>query len=272
MLIDLHTHTTASDGTLTPSELARAAGDRGIDLLAVTDHDTVAGCLEAAEHFPASSQFVYGIEFSAQWSGRGVHVVGLSLDLMCDGLQQAIDRQREARDRRAAMIANRLEKAGVGVSLDAVSARARHGVIGRPQFAAEMVAAGHVRDVKTAFRRYLGTGKIGDVKQAWPDLERVIDWVRQAGGIAVLAHPLKYRMTRTKLTSLVDEFGSAGGQAIEAHCGQQRVEDTRWIKALANDRGLTVSAGSDFHAPASWSRPGVPASLLDGARPVWDAW
>ena len=129
-----------------------------------------------------------------------------------------------------------------------------------------------MKDARTAFRKYLGAGKPGDVKTEWPGIDKVVSAIRAADGTAVLAHPLKYRLTQTRLCCLADDFKAAGGQAIEIVCGPQQQSLTGRLRELALDRGFCVSLGSDFHAPLSWSRPGVPAAVAGDCTPVWDRW
>ena len=145
--------------------------------------------------------------------------------------------------------------------------------VGRPHFAAHLVRAGIVKDVRTAFRKYLGAGKPGDVRHGWASLPEVVRWIVGAGGTAVLAHPAKYGLTKTKLRALATDFRAAGGTAIEVACGQQSVNTTVHLAKLANDLGLAASCGSDFHhGDNCWSRPGRFAPLPPDVRPVWTTW
>ncbi len=270
MLVDLHTHTTASDGTLTPVELFELVRDAGVELWSVTDHDTVGAYAELED--AEGIQLVAGVELSATWAGRSVHVVGLSVDLESADLQETLRRQQSARDRRAMIIAERLGRRGLDIDLDSIRRTTAAHSIGRPHFAKALVATGQVKDVKTAFRKHLGAGKPGDVKTEWPELEAAVMAIRSAGGTAVLAHPAKYRLTRSRLRCLADDFKAAGGDAIEIVCGPQEHGLTGRLTELAKDRGFSVSLGSDFHAPLPWSRPGVNAEVIRDCTPVWDRW
>ena len=270
MKVDLHTHTTASDGALAPADLVRAAVSEGVGLLSITDHDTLAA-YDAVEHV-TGLELVTGIELSSQWAGRTIHVVGLNVDRDSDASRNAVRRQQHARRERAVRIAERLGRHGLDVDIDRVTARANGGSVGRPHFAAELVESGRVKDFRTAFRKYLGAGKPGDVKTDWPELGSVVGWIRAAGGTAVLAHPAKYDMTRTKLRCLVTDFVVAGGGSIEIVCGQQHRDVASYLADVARAFDLSVSLGSDFHAPAPWSRPGVDAELAAGLTPVWATW
>lgn len=271
MLADLHTHTTASDGELEPAALLALALERGVTHLAVTDHDTVA----ALDAVPPGGgiTLVPGIELSTRWRKIGVHVVGLGIDPADGDLRRGIRRQQDARRKRAARIAARLVRAGMPDPLPAVTAIAGGGAIGRPHFARHLVAAGYAKDTRQAFRRYLGPGKAGDVRSLWASLDEVIDWIRTAGGVAVLAHPAHYRLTRTGERSLLGEFRAAGGAGLEVVSGQQDAAVTARLAALAADFDLLASIGSDFHCPGRpWADLGRFPSLPGGCRPVWSAW
>ncbi len=271
MLADLHTHTTASDGELEPAELLALATVRGVTHLAITDHDTVAA-LESL-HSTGSISLVPGIELSTCWRKTGVHVVGLAIDVASGELERGIRRQQDARGRRAAKIAARLVRLGLPDPLPAVAAIAGDAGIGRPHFARHLVAEGQAKDMRQAFRRYLGPGKAGDVRSEWASLTEVIGWIRSAGGVAVLAHPLHYGLTWTRLNELLADFRAAGGRAVEVVSGRQDAELTSRLAALAGDAGLLASVGSDFHRPGTpWAELGRCAPLPSGCRPVWSAW
>lgn len=268
MLVDLHTHTTASDGALTPEQLLEAATVAGIEALSITDHDTVAAYAQLPS--PTGLELIPGIEVSALWAGRSVHVVGLNVDT--DALKEVVRIQTLARERRAERIVERLAQRGLAVDIARVRTRAAGAAIGRPHIAAELVAMGAVKDLKTAFRKYLGAGKTGDVKTEWPDLDTAVAWLRAAGGTAVLAHPLRYRLTRTGLARLASDFRAAGGRAIELVSGHALEPERAKIADLAADLDFTVSLGSDFHAPQPWRSLGVDTAALRRLKPVWDEW
>lgn len=270
MLVDLHTHTTASDGALTPPELLERVRAAGVELWSVTDHDTIAAYADlTAAH---GIHLVAGVELSATWAGRGVHIVGLNVDLDSEDLGETLRRHQAARERRAVLIAKRLEHRGLEIDLDLIRCSTNAHSIGRPHFAHALVSSGQVKDIRTAFRKYLGAGKAGDVKTEWPELAEAVSAIGAAGGTAVLAHPSKYRLTRTRLRCLAEDFKAAGGNAVEIVCGRQEQDVTRHLAELAQDCGFSVSVGSDFHAPLSWSQPGVAADVIRDCRPVWDQW
>ena len=220
MKVDLHTHSTASDGKLTARELIERAQAKGVDMLSITDHDTLAAYENLNEQQHDALTIVPGVEFSSRWQKSGIHIVGLNIDLKSESIQQGISYQNQARQTRAMRIAEKLEKLGVKNVWEGVEALAVGSVIGRPHFARYLVEQGYCDSFNQAFSSYLGTGKTGDVKQFWASYETVIQWIRGAGGVAVLAHPHKYRMTRSKLSRLLDDFQAAGGEAMEVISGK----------------------------------------------------
>lgn len=276
MLLDFHTHTTASDGALSPAQLLARARERQIALLAITDHDTVAGyrsLLAPGERRPGDPQLVAGTELSCRWSGTTVHVVGLGMDCEHPAMREAMDTLATARDERGRKIAQRLEALGFTGALAGAQARAGDSQLGRPDFAAWMVAQGHVGDHNEAFDRYLGQGKTGDVKAFWPELATVTGWIVAAGGVAVIAHPLQYKFTRMKLRRLVTDFVAAGGRALEVLSGRQAPDQVAQLARLAAEFDLEVSVGSDFHRDGPYSvPPGVAVPRLAGLRGVWERW
>jgi predicted metal-dependent phosphoesterase TrpH len=275
VLIDFHTHSTASDGALDPLTLVQRAADRGIDAFAITDHDTVAGYrlarsqLAGGEGVPA---LVPGAELSCRWSGTTIHVVGLGMDIDHPALAAGLHRLDKARLERGAKIAERLARHGMPGALDGALAVAGDSQLGRPHFAQWMVAQGHVESANEAFDRYLGQGKIGDVKAFWPELAEVTGWIVDSGGVAIVAHPLKYRYTRTKLRRLLVDFQAAGGQAMELVCGPgHKAEQRQQLERLARELELSVSAGSDFHRDGPYAPElGVELRHLAGFPGVWE--
>lgn len=274
MLIDFHTHSTASDGALTPSELLERARSRGVQLFAITDHDTVAGFREVAEHYTQIDDTVVlipGIEMSCQWSSTTIHVVGLGMDCDHPAMERALAFLNTARQERGQKIGHRLDKLGFSGALEGALAEAGDSQLGRPHFAAWMVAQGHVEDAAKAFDKYLGQGKTGDVKAFWPQLSEVVQWIVEAGGSAVLAHPLKYRFTRMKLRRLVQDFQAHGGAAIEVHSGFQTPDQRVQLQRLADDFDLAASVGSDFHRDSTYGADvGVDITRFGSPRGIWE--
>ena len=269
---DLHCHSTASDGRLTPTELLRRAFEQGVDVLSLTDHDTVQGLSEASVAAKECGlTLIPGIEFSSQWGRRGIHVVGLNIDLNSKVLASAVTTQLAVREARGQLIAERLAKAGVQGALAGAQNIANGAVLGRPHFAQYLVDQGRVKSINEAFKKYLGAGKPGDVKSLWPEMEQVVSWILAAGGIAVLAHPSKYKMTRTKLSALVSDFALSGGQALEVSSGLMPPGTTATLARIAADHQLHASCGSDFHFPGhKWQELGQFSPLPESCAPVWD--
>jgi predicted metal-dependent phosphoesterase TrpH len=276
VLIDFHTHSNASDGALDPHELVARARERNVDLLAITDHDTVAGYQAAAAHYtqkPGEMRLIPGIEYSCQWSGTTIHILGLGIDCDHPVMRLGLATMATARQERALKIAEKLATRGFDGALEGALAQAGASQIGRPHFAAWMVASGHAKDTAEAFNRHLGQGKIGDVKAYWPNLDEVVRWVETSGGTAVIAHPLKYRFTGMKLRRLISAFVAAGGSAIEVLSGRQTSDQTTHLQRLAQEFDLQVSIGSDFHRDTPYGAAlGVELPLCEGVRGVWERW
>lgn len=271
---DLHCHSTASDGVLPPSDVVQRAHDNGVTHLALTDHDTLAGFDEAqAAAQRLGVTLISGLELSTIWNGKNIHVVGLGVDVNHAPLLHHCEQQHRKRRERAESIASVLTKLGVKDALAGAEALAGSGSIGRPHFARHMVETGFVASEQKAFKKYLGTGKPADIPSNWPTVTEAVGWIRDAGGVAVLAHPLKYKMTRTKLCRVLETFVDAGGQAMEVISGnQQTVSETRDLQRLAHDFGLQSSLGSDFHTPeAPWHDLGRCPELPTDAIPVWQS-
>ena len=273
-IYDLHCHSNFSDGILSPEELVSRAKSKEVAVLALTDHDTMAGYHRAsvqAKH--ENIDLIPGIEFSSQWNGRGIHIVGLNIDPLCEPILKAVESQERARRVRAEKIADKLEAMGVDGALQGARDYAGEGVIGRPHFARHLVEHGYVANMNQAFKKYLGAGKPGDIKQEWPEIEEVVAWINAGGGISVLAHPAKYSMTRTKLCCLVEHFKTCGGQAIEIISGSQTDAETRDLAKIAAKYELLGSCGSDFHTPnCQWQELGVFGTMPAQIPPVWTLW
>ncbi|MCF6783321.1 MULTISPECIES: PHP domain-containing protein [Pseudomonadaceae] len=275
MIVDLHCHSTASDGVLAPEVLVERAHARGIELLALTDHDTLEG-LGAARAAAESLgiRLVSGIELSCQWNGATIHVLGYAFDPEASALKNAIAKLHAGRWQRAELIGQRLAARGMPGALEgAREVQQQRGDSGnapaRPHFAEFLVRAGHVRDHAEAFRKWLGSGKLGDVKQHWPCLEETLNTLRDAGAWISLAHPWQYDFTRSKRRRLVADFAQGGGHALEVVNGMQPLEQVGGLSILAREFGLMASLGSDFHAPGDWSELGMYRALPDDLQPIW---
>ncbi|UCC56897.1 MAG: PHP domain-containing protein [Gammaproteobacteria bacterium] len=273
---DLHSHSTASDGTLAPAELVQRAHAAGVQVLALTDHDTtdgIAGARTKAEEL--GLQLIPGVEVSVNWHSQTVHVLGLNIDPHCRVLQPGLQRLQAARDWRAEEIGRRLHKAGIAGAFEGASALARGRIVSRTHFARFLVEQGHARNVRKVFQHYLVHGKPGHVAGEWASLEEALDWITQAGGMAVIAHPARYRMTARKLSRLIGEFRELGGIGLEVVSGSHTRENINTMGALARTEGLLASRGSDYHGPENpWVQLGSMAELPAGCSPVWesDAW
>lgn len=245
---DLHCHSCYSDGELTPAELLQIAAERGVKVFALTDHDTVAGVQELrAAAVDSSVKVLSGAELTCGW-GRGmVHIIGLGFDETDSLLGEYLQGLDKLRLERAGLIAQRLVKRNIPDLLPRAVELAGAGQIGRPHFAQAMVEAGVVNNEAQAFNRYLGAGKVGDVKVEWPTMEQGINIIRQSGGVAVLAHPTKYNMTFTKVRMMIESFDEQGGDAIEVSYPGIESGHTLQLDKLATKYGMMVSAGSDFH-------------------------
>lgn len=270
---DLHCHSNMSDGSLSPREVVARAKANGVEVLALTDHDTIAGIEEAqAEALSAGLSLIPGIELSCQWQGHTVHVLGLNFR-MDEGMRSIQARQTETRLTRARTIAQRLQKKGLPDVLQQASDKARSGVPGRPHFAQSLVDCGAVKNQQEAFKKYLGAGKTGDVKAGWPQLEEVVQWILDSGGLAVLAHPRKYSMSLTKLRTLIEAFRESGGAGLEVIVSGQKQGETGMLADLCFRYELCASVGSDFHTPDfPWADLGRVPALPARLTPVWECW
>lgn len=270
--VDLHMHSTASDGALNPTQLVTLCAERGLTHMALTDHDTMDGVAEAGQAAASKGMCLLpGCELSTRWQGINIHMVALMPGGLQGPLVEGLVHQREARIKRAEVIAERLEKAGLTDAL--AKAREQAGSdrpLGRPDFARAMVAEGMVADWASAFKRFLGSGKKGDVKAHWPEIGDAVGWVVASGGVAVLAHPLRHGLTRRKRGLLMDTFQAAGGEAVELVSGQQNPDSTRDLARQLVERELYASMGSDFHFPGSHAAPGSMSMIpRTAAPPIW---
>jgi len=270
-LYDLHCHSTASDGALSPAELVQRARLQGVTALALTDHDTTAGLAEArAAAAETGIRFIDGIELSTTWQGKCLHVVGLNVDPAYPPLAEAIHNLQNTRLERAEQIALKLEKKRIPGALEAVRKAAGAGMITRTHFADFLLSQGHVGTLQEAFDRYLAKGKPAYVPTPWVELEIGVGWLRQSGGVAVLAHPTRYDLTASWMRRLLAEFKAFGGQAIEVVTGRSTDEEIKRVGDYARRFELAGSTGSDFHNPANqWVELGRLEALPNGIVPVW---
>lgn len=249
MNADLHCHSTVSDGWLDPEAVVRRAVANGVEMLALTDHDELGG-LEVAARVAAELglHFVNGVEISVSFAGETIHIVGLGLDHHHPALVQGLRQVRSGRDERAHRISAALEKVGIRDAFEGARRFARNpDLVSRAHFARHMVASGLMPDVRTVFDHYLVRGKPGFVEHEWASLEDAVGWIRAAGGIAVVAHPARYRLSGADMEALFDRFVAAGGEAVEVVSGAHTEDEMRKFANLARRRGLLASRASDFH-------------------------
>ncbi len=269
---DLHCHSIASDGSLTPTELVQRAKAMGVTSLALTDHDTINGQREAQTAARSNAiTLIPGIELSTTWENKCFHIVGLNIDPEHSNLNQGIQKLQTLRTERAKKIANKLEKKSIPGSYEAVIKAAKGGMITRAHFSSYLLAQNYVSTQQEAFDKYLGKGKPAFVSTVWADLHDAIDWINQAGGVAVVAHPLRYKMTASWMRRFLSFFKEAGGQGIEVVTGRSNPDEIRRAMLYATQYGLAASVGSDFHTPDNkWVELGRLAPLPKNMTPIWE--
>lgn len=270
---DLHCHSTVSDGLLSPAELVRRAKANGVELLAITDHDEIGGLAEASgEAAAVGLRFVNGVEISVSWGDdQTVHVVGLGFDAGHAPLVDGLARVRSGRDSRARRIAAELDKVGIhGAYEGALKYAGNPALISRAHFARYIVELGHAKEVKNVFDWWLAKGKPGYVEHPWATMEDALSWIRGAGGIAVVAHPGRYRLSRDGLLEMLAAFKELGGRGIEVISGSHGEEEIRECANIARKFGFLASRASDFHGPGeSWIDLGKLPELPPDLVPVW---
>ncbi len=272
--IDLHCHSTVSDGLLSPADLVAHAAKRGVKVLALTDHDDVGGLAAArqaaAEH---GIHFVNGVEISATWKKRTLHIVGLKFDADNVALKTALDKVRIGRDERAKEMSVGLAKAGIGGAYEGAKAIAKQSILTRSHFAQFLAQNGHAKDVKSVFKKFLVKGKPGFVDSQWMDLESAVGLIIGAGGQAVIAHPGRYDLGMVNMHLLMHEFRTLGGAAIEVVTGSHQPPQYQQFATIAHRFSLKASLGSDYHgAGLSYMGMGQVPELPAGCVPVWDDW
>ncbi len=269
---DLHCHSSVSDGLLPPAEVVKRAHANGVDLLALTDHDELSGLDEARETAASLGlRFVNGVEVSVTRGSATLHIVGLGIDPNCEVLQQGLKSVRDGRQGRALAMAASLEKIGIRNCYEGAIKYARNpALVGRSHFARYLVEIGICREVHEVFRSYLTPGKPGYVPHQWSELSQAVSWIRAAGGIPVMAHPGRYRMSREQMDKLLAEFVAQGGLGIEVVAGSHNPEQEREFARLARKYSLLASRASDFHGPGeSLIDLGCANPLPEDLTPVW---
>lgn len=271
---DLHSHSTVSDGSLSPEQLVARAIDQGVDVLALTDHDGTEGITAAQAAAQGTKlSLVTGVEISVTWGSSTIHILGLKVDHKNEALQKGLEKIRDYRKERAVKIAERLEKSGISGAYEGASQYASPVMLGRVHFAKFLVDKGHAKNINDVFKRYLVRNKPGYVSGEWATLAQAVNWINGAGGQAVIAHPARYKMTATKLRRLITEFKELGGVGLEVVSGRQHPEEIKTLAKLANDFNLLASCGSDFHSPDNtWVELGRLPELPSSVNPIWKKW
>ncbi|WP_239424173.1 PHP domain-containing protein [Snodgrassella communis] len=273
MSIDLHCHSTVSDGALTPAEIVQRAQANGCTLLALTDHDHTGGVAAARLQATQSGiTLINGVEVSVSWRGRTIHIVGLNIALEDERLQTLLQRLRSGRLQRLQSIAEKLAKKGISGAYEGTLALATNiDMVTRTHIADFLVNTGHVNKKADAFRKYLGDGKSCSVKHQWAELTDVVAAIRHAGGIAVIAHPMRYDLSATARRNLFSDFKACGGTAIEVHSGRSSQNDRLNYALLAQQFGFLASCGSDFHRDGDFGGGliGCCPPLPPICQPVW---
>ncbi len=273
MNADLHCHSTISDGLLAPAALVRRAHANGVEMLALTDHDELDGLAEArATAVELGLHFVNGVEISVSWGNDAtLHIVGLGVDPDYAVLDVGLAGLRSGRDARARQMADELDKVGIhGAYEGALRYVSNPALVGRSHFARYIVECGRAKDFKSVFDYWLAKDKPGYVSHHWTTLASALSWIHGAGGVAVIAHPGRYRITKKELRNLYSEFRDLGGQGIEVLSGSHSDDEMLTIARHAREFGFLASRGSDFHGPGEsridlGKMPPLPADL----KPVW---
>ncbi|MEI7076215.1 PHP domain-containing protein [Pectobacterium versatile] len=271
-LYDLHSHTTASDGLLTPTALVSRAVDMRVSVLAITDHDTTAGLDEAQNAIAQQGlplRLIPGVEISTLWENHEIHIVGLGMDIAHPALTGLLQQQAECRQNRAEQIAARLEKNRIPNALAGAQRLATGGQITRAHFARYLIELGIAANMNQVFKKYLAKGKIGYVPPQWCTIPQAIEAIHQSGGVSVLAHPGRYDLTAKWLKRLLATFAESGGIAMEVAQCQQAPDERTQLGRYARDFNLMASQGSDFHLPCAWIELGRKLWLPADVEPVW---
>ena len=273
MNADLHCHSVVSDGTLTPEALAQRAAANGVELWALTDHDEIGGQDRAAAAAHANGmRYLTGTEISVTFIGKTVHIVGLGFDAQDERMARGLLQTRGGRGERAQEMSNQLEKVGIhGAYAGALRYAGNPELISRTHFARYLVETGVCHETNDVFRKYLTEGKPGFVEHHWASLKDAVHWITQAKGVAVIAHPARYRFSANEEYALFTEFKSHGGQGVEVVTGSHTPSEYLTYAEMAREFGLAASRGSDFHSPdESRTDLGTLPPLPSGLTPVWE--
>lgn len=271
---DLHCHSVVSDGTLTPEELAQRAYANGVRLWALTDHDELGGQERAgAAAHALGMDYVAGVEISVTWMGQTIHIVGLGIDSAHMGIVEGLRLTREGRGNRAKLMAEQLLKVGIpGAYEGALYFAGNHDLISRTHFARFLVERGICKDTNQVFKNYLVEDKPGFVPHLWATLDNAVAWIKLAGGVAVIAHPGRYKLNAMQMDSLYKHFKDIGGLGIEVITGSHSPDQYLTYGKIAQQYGFLASRGSDFHDPQeSYIDLGTLPLLPEHLTPIWSA-
>ena len=269
---DLHSHSTFSDGTMAPRDLVARAAARGVGVLALTDHDEVSGIAEArAAAAEAGIRLVEGVEISVTWNDHTIHVVGLSVDAENETLVSGLRATRAGRNERAARMSAELERIGIPGTLEGARRYVTNPeLVSRTHFARHLVESGRAKSTQAVFDNWLAEGKPGYVPHAWASLSDAVDWIRAAGGVAVIAHPGRYKLHEAERNALLGAFRDLGGIGIEVVTGSHTPDQFGYWAQRAREFGFLASCGSDFHGPRETYRDlGELPPLPSGCAPIW---
>lgn len=273
MRIDLHCHSTASDGTFSPEELIELAESVDVQQLALTDHDSINGisrAIEASKNI--ALRLIPGVEISVSWQESTIHILGLNIDWRNGALGNGLDSLQQFRIERAERIARGLDEAGIPGALEGATKLAGSTLLSRTHFAQFLINSDKARKMQDVFKHFMVKGKPGYVAGEWAGLRQAIDWIKDAGGIAVIAHPARYKLSATNLRKLIEEFIKCGGEGLEIVSGSQNDRQNSGIASYARRYDLYGSMGSDFHgAHHPWRKMGLTAGMPDGVKPVWES-
>lgn len=273
-VVDLHSHSYYSDGSLSPAELVRRAHENGVNILALTDHDETKGLPEASIHAERLGlKLINGVEVSVTWHGKTIHIVGLGIDIENIALQKGLSQIREERVWRAKKIAQKLQKCGIENVWEQIVEKVGFEAVTRTHFAQFLVEHGHAKDMQHAFKRYLARKGRAYVNGHWIGLDECVNLINNAGGQAVIAHPVRYRMSNAKIEELVKDFKQFGGVGIEVVASRYTVQEKAYVASIARRYGLLASVGSDFHFPGNpYIELGYNLALPIETKSIWETW
>lgn len=275
IIYDLHSHTQASDGLLSPEELVHRAVEMRVGTLAITDHDTTSAIPAARAEIARAGlnlSLINGVEISTLWENHEIHIVGLNIDIEHPAMVTLLEEQKARRQARAMQIGERLEKAHIPGAWEGALRLANGGAVTRGHFARFLIESGKASDVAGVFKKYLARGKTGYVPPQWCTIKQAIDVIHHSGGKAVVAHPGRYDLSAKWLKRLLAHFAEQGGDAMEVAQCQQAPNERTQLAAYAQQFGLMASQGSDFHQPCPWIELGRKLWLPAGVEAVWQLW